>query len=310
MSASADPCRSLAAVTGRVRGRSDVGHRPSTAHLRPRPVRSGRWTHPRRVGDGEYQSPRPGSARHDGALEGRLRPRSTVAAGRLERRPDRGQKHAAGRRHYMAGGSSNTGGICNSPVHPSVLPSFRPSVLLVLPSLRPSVLPSFRPSVSLSSLIKARTLSMSVSVFSLSDPSVSKVHVKGKRSVFSVTRVHSEIRERVRSVRKLRIPSTCRSVTISPSHDRLMIRRQVPSFSIPSCPSFLPRRLLLLPPSLPLVFPRLNVPVVNGLPDLEMWIPYPKRLSSLNSREETSDLNLKSNDSAAVQFSSLNVRVL
>ena len=73
------------------------------------------------------------------ALEGRLRPRSTVAAGRLERRPDRGQKHAAGRRHYMAGGSSNTGGICNSPVHPSVLPSFRPSVL---PSFRPSVRPS------------------------------------------------------------------------------------------------------------------------------------------------------------------------
>ena len=35
-------------------------HRPSTTHLRPRPVRGGRWTHPRRAGDGESQSPRLG----------------------------------------------------------------------------------------------------------------------------------------------------------------------------------------------------------------------------------------------------------
>ena len=139
----ADPCRSLAAVTGRVRGGNDVGHRPSTAHLRPRPVRGGRWTHPRRVGDGESQSPRPGPARHDGALEGRLRPRSTMAAGRLERRPDRGQQRAVGRRHYMAGGRSNTGGTS---VRVSLPPSIHPSIN---PSIHPSIHPPVRPSVRL-----------------------------------------------------------------------------------------------------------------------------------------------------------------
>ena len=142
--ASADPCRSLAAVTGRVRGGNDVGHRPSTAHLRPRPVRGGRWTHPRRVGDGvsvaatgacsaRRRSRRPTT----GAQEGRLRPRNTMAAGRLERRPDRGQQRAVGRRHYVAGGRSNTGGTSvrvslppsiHQSIHPSIHPSVPPSV--------------------------------------------------------------------------------------------------------------------------------------------------------------------------------------